>query len=73
MTILKIRGSHRLVNSVLKVGVWVLLLKERHVKFSLINGALMQMTLDMVGRSVLFPVIYFKSLLHLIVLVFVPE
>ena len=51
----------------------VLLLEVGHVELALADLALVQMTFDLFRRAILLPVVNFKALLHLVVLLLVPE
>ena len=66
-------GSHRLVDSIVEVGVRVLFFQEGHIELANIYPALVQMSLNILRCTIFLPVINFESLLLLVVLVFVPE
>ena len=65
--------SHGLVDTIFQDGVRVLLLQESQVKLTLVDGTLVWVSFDVLWLSILLPVVHFEALLHLIVLVFVPE
>ena len=66
-------GSDRLIDSVLKVIVGVLLLEVRHVELALVDRALVQVPSDLLRRAILLPVVDLEPLLHLVILFLVPE
>ena len=51
----------------------VLLLQIGHVKLAFVDRALVQVPLNVLRRPVLLPVVQLETLLHLVVLVFVPQ
>ena len=66
-------GSHCLVDPLLEVGVGVFLLQVGNVVLALVDGALVRVTLDVRRRAVLLPVVQLEPLLHLIILLLLPE